>query len=415
MNEEELANWLIMLMSEDDENVNLALALAQNTPFEQIKYGLITKILWLYSYKNNSYRYNYQRQAVSNQLTQYNINIPTDNIDIENNIGNNIGDWVADFLQKNHDISTSKLLETAVPYVYWLFRQVLRIEKYHKMLSVGGWRQGLKAHYFLRNDDNDLVVISDEISSLPEAFFELRSLRFLSVYYVPLTHLPIGRLYQLQNLEKLHLKNSKIPKLSLDLRRMPHLRELAFSNGERLLGLDLEGVEQLRMLDISGNPIKRLPMWIWELKNLEELQLNNMNLAHFPPALLALTQLKSLSMRGTNFTNFPPKFAKLNQLQILDLSDSYWSDLPDFFADFAQLATLKINRCNFKAFPAVLYRMRGLRHLEISHNFIRHLDFEQLAPLLSQLRSLKIVEAFSTAAVQREFEAFVPKNMKYEI
>lgn len=411
MNEEELANWLIMLMSEDDDNVNLALALAKNMPFEQIKYGLITKILWLCSFKNQ-YRHANQYEIISNEVKKYNIAIPPNEIDM---VRDDAANWLAVFLRKNPDISEAKLLETAVPYLDWLFEQILATEKYHKMLSVRGWRRALQAYELIKADDTELHIVRYPMSSLPEAFFELNSLRFLSVYYVPLTHLPIGRLYQLQNLEKLHLKNSKIPKLSLDLRRMPHLRELAFSNGERLLGLDLEGVEQLRMLDISGNPIKRLPMWIWELKNLEELHLNNMNLAHFPPALLALTQLKSLSMRGTNFTSFPPKFGKLNQLQMLDLSDSHWSDLPDFFADFAQLATLKINRCNFKAFPAVLYRMRGLRHLEISHNFIRHLDFEQLAPLLSQLRSLKIVEAFSTAAVQREFEAFVPKNMKYEI
>jgi Leucine-rich repeat (LRR) protein len=411
MNEEELANWLLMLMSEDDENVNLALALAPNLPREQIIYGLICKILWLHSYRNNYYSYKHQLQTIISLLNESNIEIPPNNIDRENSIE----DWFADFVQKNPLVSEAKLLETALPHLDWLFEQILVTEKYHKMLSVRAWRRALQVYEAIKADDTELYVVRYPISSLPEAFFELRSLRFLSVYYVPLTHLPIGLLYQLQNLEKLHLKNSKIPKLSLDLRRMPHLRELAFSNGERLLGLDLEGVEQLRMLDISGNPIKRLPMWIWELKNLEELHLNNMNLAHFPPALLALTQLKSLSMRGTNFTSFPPKFAKLNQLQILDLSDSHWSDLPDFFADFTQLATLKINRCNFKAFPAVLYRMRGLRHLEISHNFIRHLDTVQLVPFLSQLRSLKIVEAFSTAAMQREFEAVVPKNMKYEI
>jgi hypothetical protein len=411
MNEEELANWLIMLMSEDDDNVNLALTIAQSQPLAQIQYALITKILWLYSYKNNYYRYNYQRQVISNQLTQYNINIPTDNIDTENSIS----DWLADFLQKNQAISEAKLLETAVPYLDWLFRQVLHIEKYHKMLSVEGWRRSLQAHYFLRNDDNDLIVTSYDISSLPEAFFQLHFLRALMVYYTPLTHLPLGLLYQLQNLEKLYIKNSKIPNLSLDLRRMPRLRELAFSNGEKLLGLDLEGVEQLRMLDISGNPIKRLPMWIWELKNLEELQLNNMNLSHFPPALLALTQLKSLSMRGTTFTSFPDKFAKLLQLKMLDLSESHWSDLPDFFAEFSQLTTLKINRCNFKSFPSVLSRMRGLRHLEISHNFIRHLDFELLAPLLSQLQSLKVVEAFSTAAIRSDFEQFAAKKVKYEV
>ncbi len=99
----------------------------------------------------------------------------------------------------------------------------------------------------------------------------------------------------------------------------------ALSNEQKIMAAQRSGV-----LDLSNQNLKRIPTEIFELKGLKEL-----NLA------------------GNKLTEIPSAFEALKSLQTLDISNN----------DFKE------------GFPFVLYKLRQLRKLNVSHNFGPYGDY----------------------------------------
>ena len=413
-------NWEQLLFDEHTDNLKLALALSSSiSPFD-VKVRLLIKYLMLWT-QNQAANYN---DGISKTVDMQNIYEHLQHLELEFSIDADffifgagieqrfiIVQWWQQFQKQIGNDLAQAVLAKGLPYLPWLYQCFLHYKLWHYTIPLADFQTALRKYGHLQAEDTKIIFKQEiHLTHLPEPIFKIPTLKTIHCENCPLQSLPMALLYQCKNLETLHLINVSLKALSLDLYNLPKLQHLAFSNGERRLNLELNGEHQLQSLDISYNLLKRLPMWLWEMKKLSALSLDDMNLTQFPPAVLALTQLQKLSMRYTNFTNFPQKFTRFKQLKYLDLSNSHWSQLPDFFNALESLEVLKLNHCNFKNFPHILTQMPKLKYLEMDDNFIRFIDEDILLQLCQKLRFLSVKNAFSTTPRAEEFKAFVEKN-----
>ena len=91
-----------------------------------------------------------------------------------------------------------------------------------------------------------------------------------------------------------------------------------------------EAKEQgLKKLDLSNDlgtddadKLTEIPVEVFELKQLESLNLSGNQLKHLPESISQLSNLRKLYLRGNQLTNLPESITKISNLTELDLSDN---------------------------------------------------------------------------------------------
>ena len=418
----EIENWQLLLFSEEEDNRALALAMLPNFEFRDVANTLAISYLKL-NYTQSMPAITENLQEIIDYFSAQNIDIQTifDGCPICFEDSDTAGRWWSAWLDAYDKPATklakyctkSALLALGALHIPWILYALYLRADWHQLLSIEQWRAALATW-----TEGDYLTFYNmkTLKRLPDAVFECRDIRSLRIY-APLETLQIGLLYQLQNLEALHLHGCHLSGLDIDLRRLPKLCALTFRGKQKLLKLNIEGREQLERLDIFGNPVMRLPLWVRDLPNLWFLNIGDMNFASFPPAVLALKNLEQLYLTGTRFTKFPEAFAQLCWLRRLDVSGGHFSQLPEFLPALFNLEYLNISRCNFKEIPPILSSMLSLRELDISANFIRKLDFDNLRLLFAKLKRLNIRNSISSPELLAEFLAVASEfpNMILEI
>jgi hypothetical protein len=92
------------------------------------------------------------------------------------------------------------------------------------------------------------------------------------------------------------------------------------------LGLDalpdgLRELTALRELDLSGNILAQLPVWVGRLDALETLLLRGNRLSALPESLTALTRLKRIDLADNNFAEIPRWLGRLD-LEAIEFGDA---------------------------------------------------------------------------------------------
>ncbi|MBK7305398.1 MAG: leucine-rich repeat domain-containing protein [Saprospiraceae bacterium] len=142
------------------------------------------------------------------------------------------------------------------------------------------------------------------------------------------------------------------------------------------------------VLWIGSNGLESVPESVWELANLEELQLDNNKLKTLSPAIAKLTKLRRLWIGGNPFEGFPEAVCKLEQLEVLSVDGCQLSVLPSSFASLRNLLELNLGGNAFEQFPEVICELRSLRKLWLNGNKLSSLP--QSFANLRELRELDI-------------------------
>lgn len=104
---------------------------------------------------------------------------------------------------------------------------------------------------------------------------------------------------KIQNLEFLHLTNSKISYLPPELGKLKRLTHIF----------------------LDGNNITTIPKELCYLPNLVRLDIDDNNIKYLPPEIKNLTALQVLSLRNNNLQDLPIEMLQLRNLRKLDLRD----------------------------------------------------------------------------------------------
>ncbi len=211
-----------------------------------------------------------------------------------------------------------------------------------------------------------ILEITDQISTLV-------NLQMLEISDVLLLELPasIGNLTQL---EKLGIYNTErllsIPDSVCDI---PKLKVLEIVNNSINQLPKRLGTLPLKALDISNNPLTRLPDSFAELIHLEKLSLEGCrNLEWLPDGFNQLEQLKSLKVKNEqlNYEYLLEQLVQLPNLEVLEIMRLEESPflLPEIFSHLPCLKWLRINvdQMDSKQALSVISQLSTLEYLDLS-------------------------------------------------
>jgi len=199
---------------------------------------------------------------------------------------------------------------------------------------------------------------------LPDEIVELTSLEQLTISESPLERLP-NRIHELKNLQVLNLCYTGIKSLPESISRLENLKSIDLSACDELQGFpdgffqltqleelllystelysdEIGSLKKLKKLSLSGD-LYEIPVWIFDLKELTELCLNEVALSEIPSEIGELTKLEYLDL-GVNerITKLPESFGNLTNLKHLSLDCCSLQSLPESFVNLTQLEELEL-------------------------------------------------------------------------
>jgi internalin A len=191
-----------------------------------------------------------------------------------------------------------------------------------------------------------------------------------------LTELPaeIGRLTQLETLILGKLDNGKWEQV--DGKMVPPV----ITNQLKALPQELAALENLRLLDLSGNPLTVIPTSVLELQKLTSLIVVRVNLSEIPDSIAQLTNLTELHLSGNQLSELPESIAQLTNLTELNLSGNQLSELPESIAQLTNLTRLYLWDNQLSELPESIAQLTNLTELHLSGNQLSELP-ESIAQL----------------------------------
>jgi Leucine-rich repeat (LRR) protein len=128
-------------------------------------------------------------------------------------------------------------------------------------------------------------------------------------------------------------------------RRVPAVTSNAISAVSDFVGT----LQNLRRLDLSGNPLAQVPAVVYEFPKLESLGLCRILLNDLPAEVTNIQTLQQLDLSGNVLSTLPDAIANLVNLQSLDLGSNQFTSLPDAIAKLFNLQSLSLSSNQFNA------------------------------------------------------------------
>ena len=228
-----------------------------------------------------------------------------------------------------------------------------------------------------------------------------RRLVGLDVRYSGLTLLPDDALYAWSALKVLELRGNHIARLPQAVGRMVALERLMLEMNELTeLPTELFGLKNLTHLYLSHNRLTSLPPEIGNLPNLQDIWLKGNVLGTLPDSFCELTTLDDGPyLMDSGLTSLPDCFGKLSRVESLQLADNLLTSLPDSIQAMPKLQQVYLRNNQLRTLPAWLNgSMTTVEGIDVARNQITSLP-PALLSLPPNLNSLQLFGNPLTEAV----------------
>jgi internalin A len=143
----------------------------------------------------------------------------------------------------------------------------------------------------------------------------------------------------------------------------------------------------LKELDLSSRSrhgrLNQIPPGVFELKQLEELNLNANLLASIPDSITQLQNLTSLNLSNNGLTTVPDSITQLQNLTSLDLSYNELTTIPDSIGKLQNLTSLDLSYNGLTTVPDSIGKLQNLTSLDLSYN-----ELTTIPDSITQLQNL---------------------------
>ncbi|XP_059064931.1 receptor-like protein 33 [Cryptomeria japonica] len=213
----------------------------------------------------------------------------------------------------------------------------------------------------------------------------------------------LSPLFNLTMLERLDLSYNAFIGVAVpqQLNTLKYLRYLNLSNAgfAGKIPMELGNMSTLRSLDLSTDyyisyssiAIEDMQMWIGNMRDLEELLLDGVNMTkvasdEWGKAISTMHSLRRLQMSNCMLSGpIPPSLANLTSLTHLQLDgNSFFSSIPTHLQNLSRLVSLKLSNCELKgSIPSDLSSLPSLQEVDLSANLDLEGKLSSILPLHS--------------------------------
>ncbi len=231
-----------------------------------------------------------------------------------------------------------------------------------------------------------LVINATEMDEIIDEIGELSQLISLEIRSEKsLTHIS-DNISQLENLKHLALSVADIrcSDSICSLQNLESLELLGFND----LPEEINLLKKLKSLKV-GMSIKKLPDTFSKLKSLEWLDISHTNFEEASYGQISkLTQLKTLDVSGiqnAKLKEVPLFIRNLKQLQNLNLFYNKYEEIPKWLTELTELRALNLSHTNIKEIPDFFEKFIYLEELNIGYTT----KLKTITPKLGELKNLK--------------------------
>jgi internalin A len=209
--------------------------------------------------------------------------------------------------------------------------------------------------------------------------------------------------------EHLNLRCAGIAQIPKEISKLKKLKSLSFENSSFIeeseltnsiteLPEELFDLVNLESLNLEGCPIIRLPSGISKLKSLSSLNLSNNKIDSLPEELFMLENLKELHIDNTLIESIPPAISKLKKLSTLYFHRTKILIIPKEVFELKKLTYIGL--CT-KEIPQAIKNLSELRYLLSSNSELTELPNE-----IGDLTKLEYLHLFGCNLT------YLPNSMK---
>ena len=144
-----------------------------------------------------------------------------------------------------------------------------------------------------------------------------------------------------------------------------------------------------KKLSLTFEKFKKVPSYVFDLPNLEELSLAyNSNLTELPKEISNLKKLKILELQSTSIKSFPIEISELDSLEELHLSGNMdWDKVFDVLSKCKNLKTISWWDAGLKEISKSIVKCQSIQNIDLKNNF--DLDYAKEFKTLSSLMNLR--------------------------
>ncbi|KAI1881989.1 hypothetical protein AGOR_G00245910 [Albula goreensis] len=254
------------------------------------------------------------------------------------------------------------------------------------------WRDAALRSRKLRSNLRQLTLSTKNSQkiTLPENISEIE---VLNLGNNSLQELPEGLGTALVNLRILVLRRNKFATVPLAVFELAHLVELDLSHN--CLGYfseDIGLLKGLKKLCLSHNKIQYLPSQIGTLQCLEELDISFNDLRDFPRSFSQLKKLRTLDVDHNKLEYFPPEVLPLSDLEELDCSGNKFVSLPRDIMKLESIKILWLSGTLISSLPDSFCNLSNLESLMLDSN-----NLTALPQSFGKMQKMKMLNLSSNA------------------
>ncbi len=339
LTKEEIDNLSELLLSANDENAEIALAIlsGQEEPIKE----LLTDVFAVYKITRNK---TIKEQAIQflsrleldekSQLLQIKKLLKADKNITEEHIKKRIFTYVR----------ASKGVLDGVKLAIILFKKY-KIGMTYIWENAVLEQQQFFLRYFIRGTTISMIEL--KLSTIPNVLYTFENLTLIDLSKNQLSFIP-SKFEKFSKLQELNLSHNKITDISSQITSLKYLFRLNIShNSIKILPNELLECNRMKELDLQGNRLSSLPNEFTKLDKLEKLWLSHNSFEEFPQCITKLKNLKSLSISFDSL-EIPSMIGELENLEELILRlphHTYLLEIPDSYKQLKKLK--KIEFCKW--------------------------------------------------------------------
>ena len=145
-----------------------------------------------------------------------------------------------------------------------------------------------------------------------------------------------------------------------------------------------------KSLSLLGLSIFEIPPEVWNLENLESLNLGSNSIKTIPREISKLKQLRRLWLFDNQLESIPSSIWDLIKLEFLYINDNKITKLPEIKTILSQLKFIDAGNNKLSGLPSSIYRITNLTMLDLRNNNI--IDLPSNIGKLESLDNLNIVD-----------------------